>query len=916
MEMSTATRPGSDLTGDAVHPARPSLDALFAPRAVAVIGATDRPGSLGRTVLWNLISTPFGGTVFPINPRRPSVLGVKAYPRLTDVPDPVDLAIIVTPEATAPALIDECVERGVRGAIVISAGFKETGPAGEALERELLARARRGPLRLIGPNCLGVMRPPSGLNATFASDMALPGSVGFISQSGALCASILDWSLEERVGFSAFISVGTMLDVGWGDLIDYLGDDPSTQSILLYMETIGDARSFLSAAREVALRKPIVVIKAGRTEAAARAAASHTGALTGSDEALAAAFRRCGVLQVSSVAELFNVAEVLAKQPRPRGPRLTVVTNSGGPGVLVADALTTAGGELAPLAPETMAALNEALPAHWSRGNPIDILGDATPERYEQALAAVARDPGTDGMLVMLTPTVMADPARAAERVAAVRAQGKPLLASWMGGARIAAGEALLNRAGIPTFRYPEAAARAFQDMWRYTANLRDLYETPSLPVNGEAPSARAAAARLIQGVREAGRALLTEAESKELLASYGIPVVETRTAASADEAVAAARAMGFPVALKLWSATITHKSDVGGVRLNLAGPAAVRRAFHGIEAAVEERAGPGHFLGVTVQPMAPDEGYELIVGSSVDDQLGPVLLFGAGGQLVEVLGDRAIGLPPLNSTLARRLMERTRIYQALKGVRGRAPADMAALEELLVRFSHLVAEQRWVKAIDINPLSVSAAGPLALDARVLLHDPALDEAGLPRLAIRPYPSQYVAPWTLPDGEELLIRPIRPEDETLLARFHATLSEQTVEWRYFHPLRLEQRVDHERLSRVCFNDYDRELALIVERSDPERGGREIIAVGRLSRLPLSNEAEFAIVITDRYQRRGLGSELLRRLVEIGRAEGVGRVIGVILTDNYAMQRVCKRLGFRLHRTLDNATITTAEIDLG
>jgi acetyltransferase len=681
------------------------------------------------------------------------------------------------------------------------------------------------------------------------------------------------------------------------------------------METIGDARSFLSAAREVALRKPIVVIKAGRTEAAARAAASHTGALTGSDEVLAAAFRRCGVLQVSSVAELFNVAEALGKQPRPRGPRLAVVTNAGGPGVLVADALIGAGGELAPLAPETMATLNAALPAHWSHGNPIDILGDATPERYEQALAAAAGDPATDGLLVMLTPTAMADPARTAERVAAAGARGKPLLASWMGGARIAAGEALLNRAGVPTFRFPEAAARAFQDMWRYTANLRDLYETPALPLNGEAPSARATAAGLIQRVRDAGRALLTEAESKQLLASYGIPVVETRAAASADAAVAAARALGFPVALKLWSATITHKSDVGGVQLNLSGPAAVRRAFRTIEAAVAERAGPGHFLGVTVQPMAPD-GYELIVGSSVDAQLGPVLMFGAGGQLVEVLKDRAIGLPPLNTTLARRLMERTRIYQALEGVRGRAPTDMAAIEELLVRFSHLVAEQRWVKEIDINPLSVSPTGLLALDARVLLHDPALDEAGLPRLAIRPYPSQYVAPWTLPDGEELLIRPIRPEDETLLARFHATLSDQTVEWRYFHPLRLEQRVEHERLSRVCFNDYDRELALIVERSDPERGGREIIAVGRLSRLPLTSEAEFAIVVTDRYQRRGLGSELLRRLVEIGRAEGVGRIIGVILTDNYAMQRVCKRLGFRIRRTLESASITTAEIDLG
>jgi len=891
------------------------LDVFFTPETVAVIGATNTPGSVGRTVLWNLISQPFGGTVFPINPKRPSVLGIKAYPTIADVPIPVDLAIVVTPAPTVPGIIGECADAGVRGAIVISAGFKETGAAGAELERQVLAQARRGKMRLIGPNCLGVMRPLGGVNATFANAPARPGNVGFISQSGALCTAVLDWSLRENVGFSAFVSIGSMLDVGWGDLIDYLGDDPQTQSIVIYMESIGDARSFLSAAREVALTKPIIVLKTGRTMAAARAAASHTGALVGSDAVLDAAFRRCGVLRVDSIAELFDMAEVLAKQPRPHGPRLAILTNAGGPGVLATDALVKDGGQLADLAPTTIEALGKLLPAHWSHHNPVDILGDADPERYAKAVDIVARDPNNDGLLVVLTPQAMTCPAEAANRITEIAQRtGKPLLASWMGGADVAEGEAILNRANIPTYTYPDTAARAFQYMWRYSENLHSLYETPAHPLEDAvgAPD-RAQAAQIIQTVLDAGRTLLTEVESKQLLSAYGIPTVETRTAVSEADAIRCAEALGYPVVLKLWSTTITHKTDVGGVRLGLRTATEVRRAYRAIKAAMEEHAGAKDFLGVTVQPMIVSDGYELILGSSLDGQFGPVLLFGTGGQLVEVFQDRALALPPLTTTLARRMIERTHIYKALTGVRGRKPVDLAALEELLVRFSQLIAEQRRISEIDINPLLACTDQLVALDARVVLHGADVAESTLPRLAIRPYPTQYIAVWTLTDGTPIIIRPIRPDDEPLMVAFHQTLSEESVYLRYFYPLRLSQRVAHERLIRICFTDYDREIALVAEHRDAASDAHEIIAVGRLMKLHGTDAAEFALLVSDRFQRRGLGAELMRRLLEVGRAEKIRRVVAEILPENTGMLHICQRLGFQLKRSIDEPV--KAEIKL-
>ena len=921
---------------DILHQAwRHPLDPVFSPKVVAVIGATETRGSVGRTVFQNLGRGGFEGTVYPVNPKRSSVLCVKAYPNIAAIPEKVDLAVITTPAASVPGLIRECAAVGVPGAVIISAGFKETGPRGAELERQVLEEARKGKMRIVGPNCLGVMVPQIGLNATFASTIAKPGSVAFLSQSGALCTAILDWSLRENVGFSAFVSIGSMLDVNWGDLIYYLGDDPKTKSIVIYMESIGDARSFLSAAREVALTKPIIVIKVGRTEAAAKAAASHTGSLTGSDEVLHAAFRRVGVLRVETIAELFHMADVLAKQPKPKGPRLAIVTNAGGPGVLATDMLIGSGGQLAEPSPQTFAALNELLPAAWSHNNPIDILGDAGPERYAKAVQIVADDPGNDGLLVILTPQAMTDPSGTAEQLKSfAHIPGKPLLASWMGGQEVEPGQQILNDAGVPTYKYPDMAARAFYYMWRYSYNLRALYETPTLIADQDGEtSKRAKAEAIIQNARKLERTILTEHESKQLLAAYGIPTVETRIARTEEEAVKLAEEIGYPVVLKLYSEIITHKTDVGGVQLNLRNAAAVRKAWNAIESSVakfaasqkvssprpsppgEERektkdshratssksAAANPFLGVTVQPMIRLEGYELIVGSSPDPQFGPVLLFGTGGQLVEVFKDRALALPPLNGTLARRMMEQTKIFQALKGVRGRAPVNLAALEELLVRFSQLVVEQPWIAELDINPLLVSAEQIIALDARVVLHPKDTPEDKLPKPAIRPYPTQYVKAWKLKNGEQVTIRPIRPEDEPMIVKFHESLSEESVYYRYFSKLKLDQRVAHERLTRICFNDYDREIALVAERKDAASGQHEIIAVGRLSKARGLNEAEFALLISDRWQGQGLGTELLKRLVQVGRDEKLGRITAFILSENHAMHHLSKKAGFKLER---------------
>ncbi|HVT96105.1 MAG TPA: bifunctional acetate--CoA ligase family protein/GNAT family N-acetyltransferase [Acidobacteriaceae bacterium] len=874
------------------------LASIFTPKSVALIGATERVGSVGRSVMMNLTSSSFGGPVWPVNPKSPTILGIPAYKSIKELPGVPDLVVVTTPAATVPGIIQEAVDLGVPSAVVISAGFKEVGESGKALERQI-AQIIRGRMRLIGPNCLGVMNPVGGLNATFAKAMVPAGRLAFISQSGALLTAILDWCIREHVGLSGCVSAGSMLDITFGELIDHYGKDPNTDSIVLYMESIGDARSFLSAAREVALNKPILVIKAGRTAAAAKAAASHTGSLTGSDDVLDAAFQRAGVLRVQSISEIFNISEVLAKQPRPKGPRLTILTNAGGPGVLATDALISAGGELTEISPETMTTYDNFLPSAWSHNNPVDILGDAEPERYAKALEIASQDKNTDGMLVILTPQGMTNPTEVAEHlIPYARSTGKPVIASWMGGDYVARANEVLAKAGIPAFAYPDAAAEAFVATWKHTSNLRDLYETPTTRSGSVLDTKRDLAGSIVDQVRARRRTILTEYESKQLLAAYGIPTVRTELATTPEEAAQKALEIGYPVVLKLHSETITHKTDVGGVKLNLRSAGEVVTAFSDIQKSVTEKVGAEHFLGVTVQRFAKLEGYEIILGSSIDPQLGPVLLFGTGGQLVEVYKDRALALPPLTATLARHQMEQTKIFKALKGVRGRKPVDLDALDALVVRFSELVVEQRWIREIDINPLLASPDGLIALDARVVLHEPGTTEDQLPRPAIRPYPVQYIGKWESRSGADVLVRPIRPEDEPLIVDFHDRLSERTVVQRYFTSLALSARTAHERLTRICFIDYDRELALVAEVNDPKKG-KLIAGVSRMIRQNHGQNATLAVVIADDFQGQGLGGELMRRTLAAARAEGIEQVQVYFLPENNRMRKLSQKLGFTL-----------------
>jgi acetyltransferase len=899
----------------AAPPPRAGLDPLFAPRSIAVIGATDREGTVGRSVLANLRESKFPIELHAVNPTQGEVLGLKTKPRIGAIPGGVDLALVLTPaQKIVPQIIGECVDAGVRAAVVISAGFREQGGEGAALEAQIQTHLRRSPLRLLGPNCMGFMIPTLGLNATSAKVLPAKGSVAFLSQSGALQTAILDWSQREQVGFSAIVSTGSMLDIGWGDLIYHFGDDPHTKSILVYMESVGDARSFLSAARQIALSKPIIVIKAGRSEAASRAAASHTGALTGSDEVLEAAFRRCGVLRVQNIADLFYMAEVLSKQPRPRGPKLTIVTNAGGPGVLATDSLIATGGELTVLSSESLHELDTFLPPHWSHSNPVDVLADANAERFAKTVEIASKDPSSDGLLAIVAPQGIANPTQVAEHIAKLsHSSGKPLLASFMGGDGVAESATILNAAGIPTFSYPDTAAQAFTYMWRYTYNLRGLYETPDLVEAPEGAAGRSKVAEFVQQARAQGRTLLNEFEAKQLLAHYGIPAVETRAALNVEQAVIHASEIGYPVALKLLSNTIAHKTDVDGVRLRLSTSDQVRGAYRAIQSSVAEKASASDFLGVTVQPMVRRDGYELILGSTVDAQFGPVIFFGSGGVMVEVYRDRALALPPLNTTLAQRLMEQTRIFAALKGVHGRKPVDLGALERLLVRFSQLVLEQPWIKEIDINPLLAAPGQLVALDARIVVHDANMLAEHLPRAAIRPYPMQYVWEWKLKGGTPVTIRPIRPEDEPLMVKFHATLSERSVYLRYFCALSLSNRVEHERLVRICFGSYDRGFALVADHKNDVTGEHEILGVGRFSAMSRT-EAEAAVLVSDQWQSLGLGTELLARVAHVAREEKFQSLHGEILWDNLPTQAVFKKVGFKLHSMHDPSSVS-ARLDL-
>ena len=871
------------------------LDRIFKPQRIALIGASQNPKSVSGTVLKNLVGSGFRGVVYPVNPAHESALGVQCWPDLGHLPRTPDLAVICSPAAEVPEVVRACGEAGVRGVVVISAGFRETGAEGRALEERVLAEARRfDGLRLLGPNCLGFIVPEAGLNLTFAHGMPKAGSIAFVSQSGALCTSVLDWALDQGIGFSYFVSVGNMLDVDFGDLIDYFGEDEKTRSILLYVESITDARKFLSAARAFARSKPIVAYKAGRFPESARAAASHTGALASEDEVFDAAFARAGIARVYEIADIFNCAELVGRYKTPAGPRLGIVTNAGGPGVMAVDALVVRRGVLAELSPATLAALDESLPPAWSHGNPVDVLGDANSKRYAKAAALVAADPGVDALLAILTPQAMTNPTATAKELGELAAKArKPLLAAWLGGSSMREGAQILSRAGVACYDTPDGAVQAFMTLVTYARNLEALYETP-LEIPVEFPLDRGELKPRFAALLPAEGDTLSEAASKTLLAAYGIPVTLPVPAADADEAARMAAQVGFPVVLKLDSPDITHKSDVGGVALDLADAAAVRAAFERIVAGARRAQPAARVSGVTVQRMVRERNaIELIVGARQDPVFGAVMLVGMGGISAEILRDRALGLPPLNERLARRMLESLRAWPLLEGYRGRPGVDLRLLVETLMRVSYLVADYPEIRELDVNPLLATPDEVIALDARIIVDRERLAHPGKPyaHLALRPYPEELERQVSLPDGERLLLRPIRPEDEPHWMAMLAACSRETIYMRFRY---MFQWATHEAAMRYCFTDYDREIAIVAER---EGGEPRLVGVGRLVAEPEHQAAEYAVLVSDAWQNRGLGGVLTDYCEEIARGWGLKRMEAQTTADNARMIALFKKRGY-------------------
>lgn len=874
------------------------LDPFFNPQRIALVGVTPNPLSVGGKVLRNLVDGGFRGVVYPVNATSEAVFGIPCYASLGSVPKDPDLAVVCAAAAQVPAVVRECGMRGIRNVIIMSAGFKEAGAEGAALECQIKEEIRRvDGMRVLGPNCLGVIVPGRNLNLSFAQGMPRDGAIGFLSQSGALCASVLDWALEEKIGFSYFVSVGNALDVDFADLIDYLGEDEKTRSIILYVESIANARRFMTAARAFARNMPIVAYKAGRFPESAAVAASHTGALATADDVYDAAFRRAGIARVLNIGEIFDVVDLIGRRKTPRGPRLGIVTNAGGPGVMAVDALIARGGTLAKLAPETIQRLDECLPPFWSHGNPVDVLGDARSKRVAKAVELTLHDPGIDAVLVIITPQAMTNPTSIARAVSNLaQTTEKPILAAWIGGISVREGIGILNDAGVATYTTPEQAVRAFMTLVRYARNLESLYETPrDVPVAFSVDRQRVRADFNAAATPPAG--VLSEQRSKELLEAYGIATARPVVAASEDEAASAAAGLGYPVVLKILSPDITHKSDVGGIALNLLTEASVRAAFRGLVADVGCRKPDARIQGVIVQPMIQmKDGVELLLGIKKDPIFGSTLMVGMGGIAAELYRDRALGFPPLSERLARGMLESLTMYPLLQGYRGRPKVDLDLLIEAMIRLSYVAADFPEIAELDINPLLIGNSAAVALDARVVL-DPSvkLDPRDPYRhLALRPYPEEYVKQVTLKDGSPITLRPIRPEDEPLWFDMLRSCSRETIYQRFRYFFHWET---HEVAARYCFIDYDREIAIVAER---EQGGkRQLLGVGRLIADPDHENVEYAILVGDAWQNRGLGTVLTDYCMEIGKRWGLKRIVAQTTSDNHRMIAIFRARGFEI-----------------
>jgi len=868
-----------------------NLDKIFKPKSIAVIGASNTVGSAGYRIFRNLIGSGWDGIAYPVNPGKESIQGVQAYPTVFKLPKVVDLAIIATPANTVSEVLEQCGKRGIKGILIISAGFKEVGEKGVAREKDLIKIKEKYDLRIVGPNCVGFILPYLNLNSTFAGFMPEKGSIALISQSGAVSGAILDWAAAAKVGFSAFASVGSMLDVDFGDLIDYFGMDIHTRSIVLYIESITDARKFMSAARSFSRAKPVIVIKAGRYKEGAKAASSHTGALAGEDVIYDAAFKRAGIVRVRDIRDLFNCSSILAKQPRPTGPNIAIITNAGGPGVLATDSIVEKGGKLAELSKETIEKLNEFLPAHWSKANPVDIIGDSDENRYRKAIEVCLGDKNVDGILVLCVPQVMANPKKLAEILIDISRQTtKPILSSFIGEESVYHARQLLNRNDVPAYSSPDEAVDAYMYLYHYAKGLDLLYETPEEISVDTKTTHRNLVGKILDDAVKEKRAILTENESKTFLELYGIKTTKAFIAETEDAAVKLAEKIGYPVVMKIFSPQITHKSDVGGVVLDLECESAVRSAFKNMMATSKKKMPKANILGVTIQKMIKNKGTELILGSKKDPVFGSVILFGLGGVFTEFYKDRAIGFPPLNQVLAHRIIEQTKAYTLLKGFRGLPPVNIKKVEETMIKFSQLLIDHPEIKELDINPLIASGEDIIAVDARIIIDVKAKEH---PHLIISPYPSKYKKEITLKDGTKVILRPIKPEDELMWQDMFNSFSTETIRYRFF---RLIKETPHEMRTRYCNIDYDREIGIVAE--VVEKGKKRFIGVTRIILPPgKQNEAEFALVVSDKWHRLGLGSEFLDYTFEIAADKQVQKVFGIVLKDNQPMISLCREKGF-------------------
>lgn len=872
-----------------------NLDKILRPRSVAIIGASNRPDHVSYTVLKNLLAAGFEGEVYPVHPDFDFVQGRKAYSTIADLPGPTDLGVVCTPAKTVPGIVQQSGEFGLKGMVIISAGFREIGGAGQQLEQRISRQAAQFPgLRILGPNCMGIVVPHLKLNASLASATPKPGRVAFVSQSATLCSSALDWALQEDIGFSHFVSIGNMLGVSVADLIDYFAADSCTDSIILYVESITQARHFMSAARAVTKEKPIVVYKAGRFSQSADAVVSHTGAMSGIDAVYEAAFQRAGVVRVFEIDDMFDCAQLLARVEPPTGPRLAIVTNAGGPGVVATDSLIDRKGELAKLSDETIKQLNEFLPRHWSKANPIDILGTSRPARLARTLEIVLEDPGVDAVLVVLTPQATTHPTESADAVAKIAGRSsKPILTAWMGGRSMREGSELLKQAGVPTYSTPKNAVHAFMHLVSYARNRETLYETPrDVPVSY--PMDRRTHAMLFDSIH--GQDIVFEQSCKRLLEAYGIRTTEPQLAGSRDEAVQLARQIGYPLVLKIVSPQITHKNEVGGVALNVAGDDAVRAEYDRMVETVARLRPDANLDGVSIQPMvvAPD-GFEMILGSRKDPVFGAVILIGAGGVAAEALGDFALGLPPLSERLARRMLESLRMWPILAGKLRRPAVDVDRLIETIIRFSFLVADCPQIAEMDVNPLMVMPSGVVALDARIrvdLSHPH--DARPFSHLAIRPYPEHLVRQAVLKSGESVILRPIKPEDEPLWLQMLVECSVQSIRYRFRSMFR---QMTHEMATRFCFMDYDRELAIVAEVGGPS--DRKLVGAGHLICDADHTNAEYAVLVPDHWQHHGVGTLITERCAQIAADWGLTEIYGETDRLNRDMIATFKHAGFEL-----------------